>query len=98
MSKSTHIDEMIQGFQLDAVESPEITTSRILHILDAINQRIDYIEMIYGEADKIDSPRILKELREIHNDLKNNWPANARKRLADLLLSIGVNPHNEASD
>jgi len=31
---------------------------------------------------------IVGELREINHDLKNNWPANGRKRLAELLRRL----------
>lgn len=44
MSKSTEIHDMIQTFPLDATESPELTASRILDILDAMNRRMDEME------------------------------------------------------
>lgn len=44
MSKSTEIHDMIQTFPLDATESPELTASRLLDILDAMNRRMDEIE------------------------------------------------------
>ena len=42
MKTSQEIHDMIQEFDLDA--SPELTTSRILDILDALNRRMDGIE------------------------------------------------------
>lgn len=43
-ARSQQIHDMIQCFPLDATESPELTASRILDILAAINDRMDAIE------------------------------------------------------
>lgn len=42
--RSNEIHDMIQTFDLDATESPELTASRILDILNALNCRIDELE------------------------------------------------------
>lgn len=44
MKTSQEIHDMIQTFPLDATESPELTASRMLDILDAMNRRMDAIE------------------------------------------------------
>jgi len=41
---SQDIHDMIQCFPLDATESPDLTASRILDILTALNERMDGIE------------------------------------------------------
>jgi len=52
-ARSQQIHDMIQCFPLDAVESPEITASRLLDILAAINERMDAIESaICAETDR----------------------------------------------
>lgn len=50
MSASQQIHDMIQGFPLDAAESPELTTSRLLDILQAMNERMDAIERTASTA------------------------------------------------
>ena len=44
MKTSQEIHDMIQCFPLDATESPELTASRLLDILTAMNERMDAIE------------------------------------------------------
>lgn len=43
-ARSQQIHDMIQCFPLDATESPELTASRLLDILAALNERMDAIE------------------------------------------------------
>jgi len=48
MKTSQDIHDMIQTFDLGA--SPELTTSRILDILQAVNERMDAIELLASHA------------------------------------------------